>query len=169
MNERRVLIAYASKRGSARKAAEWIAAELGPIADIVDLKKSPPSGLKQYGTVVLGSGILAGKVYRPLQRFIDKHSEELNDKCICLFITHLEEGDGIEKDFRAAFKEEFLARARVRAGVGGRLKLKEINFFLRLIMKKISREAGKDFSNYDTLSREACIEFAGKVKERCLG
>jgi len=75
MNERRVLIAYASKRGSARKAAEWIAAELGPIADIVDLKKSPPSSLKQYGTVVLGSGILAGKVYRPLQRFIGKHSE----------------------------------------------------------------------------------------------
>jgi len=103
MNERRILIAYASKRGSARKAAE---------CDIVDLKKSPPSNLEQYGTVVLGSGILAGKVYRPLQRFIDEHSEELNDKCICLFITHLEEGDGIEKDFRTAFKEEFLARAR---------------------------------------------------------
>jgi menaquinone-dependent protoporphyrinogen oxidase len=168
MTDKRVLVAYASKRGSARQAAEWIAEELGDCCDLVNLQGSRKVNLQPYQVVVLGSGILAGSVYKPLKKFIKARNEELAGKDICLFITHIAEGEEIEKDFRSAFEEEFLARARVREGLGGRLKLGQLNFFLRLIMKKIEKEAGKDYSDYDNLSHEACVNFAHKVRERCL-
>ena len=168
MTEKRVLVAYASKRGSTRQAAEWIAEELGDCCDLADLKKNPGVDLQPYKVLVLGSGIFAGNVYGPLKKFIEKRGDDLADKDICLFITHLAEGEEIEQDFRSAFSEEFLARARIRTGLGGRLKMGQLNFFLRLIMKKMAKEAGKDYTDYDGLSHEACIRFADKVRERCL-
>ena len=169
MSEARILVAFASKRGSAGQAAAWIAEELGPDCDVVDLKLDPSPDLSTYGIVVLGSGIFAGQVYKPLKNFIDANCEELDQRRVAIFITHLEEGEGIEEDFRTAFEQEFLNNACVKAGVGGRIRLKEINFVLRLIMKSKAKEAGKDFSDYDDLSRDACIEFARNVRERCIG
>jgi len=168
MTEKRVLVAYASKRGSARQAAEWIAEELGDRCDLVDLKQNPRVDLQPYDVIVLGTGIVAGNAYGPVKKFIEKRRDELADKNICLFITHLAEGEEIEQDFRSAFSEEFLARSRIRAGLGGRLKMGQLNFFLRLIMKKITKEDGRDLTDYDSLSHEACIRFADKVRERCL-
>ena len=169
MSQERILIAYASKLGSARQAAEWIAAELGPDCDLVDLELDPSPDLAPYRTVVLGTGIRAGHIYKPLKKFIDGNSAELDKRRVAIFITHLEEGEGVEQDFRSAFEAEFLNHACVRAGVGGRIRLNEINFFLRLIMKKIATGSGRDFTDYDNLSREACIEFAHNVRRRCLG
>jgi menaquinone-dependent protoporphyrinogen oxidase len=168
MSDKQVLIAYASKRGSARQAAEWIAQELGDCCDLVDLQQNHKVDLQPYKVVVLGSGIFAGNVYKPLKKFIETRHDELSNKDICLFITHLEKGEGIERDFRSAFTEEFLARARVREGLGGRLKAAQLNFFFRLIMKKAAKEAGMDFSNFDNLSHQTCINFARMVRERCL-
>ena len=163
MAEEKILVAYASKRGSARQAAQWIAAELGDDCDLVDLKASPGIDIEAYGTVVLGSGIMAGSAYPPLERFIKRNREKLVFKDLCLFITHLEKGEGIEKDFQSAFDEGLLKRARVRMGVGGRLILSQLNFLYRMIFRRISKNKGVDLDNYDSLSREACAEFAGKV------
>ena len=164
MAEERILVAYASKRGSARQAAEWIAEELGGDCDLVDLKTSPGIELSGYGTVVLGSGIIAGRAYPPLERFIKRNREELVFKDICFFITHLERGEGIEKDFQSAFDVDLLKHVRVKMGVGGRLILSQLNFFYRMIFRRLSKKKGVDLDNYDSLSREACAEFAGKVQ-----
>jgi menaquinone-dependent protoporphyrinogen IX oxidase len=165
MTHSRFLVAFASKRGSARQAAEWIADELRD-AEIVDLASIGGVDLYRYGTVVLGTGILAGKAYPPFKRFIKRYRAELAEKDICLFITHLEEGEGIERDFQSAFDAGFLKQVRVRAGVGGRVSLDRLNPIVRFIMRRIAQSAGKDFTDYDTLSREACAEFARKARER---
>jgi menaquinone-dependent protoporphyrinogen oxidase len=164
MTHSRYLVAFASKRGSARQAAEWIAEALGD-AEIVDLASASDVDLYRYGTVVLGTGILAGKAYPPLKKFIKRHRAELAGKDICLFITHLEEGEGVERDFRSAFDADLLKQVRVRAGVGGRVSLERLNPIVRFIMKRIAGSTGKDFTDYDTLSREACVDFARRVRE----
>ncbi len=160
-----ILIAYATKRGSAKQAAEWIAEELGDVCDLIDLKKQRKVDIGPYKTIVLGSGIQIGRAYKPLNRFIKRFSEELKSKDVCIFLTHLEEGEGIENDFRSAFDTDFLHRARVRMGVGGRIRLKELNFLLRMTMRRMGEETGKDFEDYDTLSREECIHFVRLVRD----
>ena len=158
------VVAYASKRGSAREAAGWIAEELGG-ADLVDLKANADFDMSKYRTVVLGTGILAGKAYPPMRKFIRRRRTELVQKDVCLFITHLEEGEGIERDFQTAFEPDFLRMVRVRKGVGGRVRLSQLNFLLRKILRSLGEKAGKDFTDYDTLSREACREFARRIGE----
>lgn len=160
----RILTAYTSKRGSARQAADWIAEELGGNVDVIDLASQSEIDLGLYDTIVLGTGIVAGKAYKPLTKFIERRRRELKSKDICLFITHLEEGDGIERDFESAFDEEFLNSVRVRIGVGGRLRISQLNFFIRMIFRQISKKSGKDFTEYDTLSRERCASFAEQVR-----
>ena len=162
MNKQNVLLVFQSKRGSARQAAEWIAEAL-PGCDLVDLGKRDADPAN-YSTVILGTGIFAGNAYSRLKRFIKHYRDTLLQKDIAIFITHLEEGEGIEKDFRSAFDADLLAHARVRAGVGGKLNLNKLNFFFRGIMKKMGEEKGVDFTNYDTLNRDACEEFARQVQ-----
>ena len=167
MDGKNILLVYQSKRGSAQQAAEWIAETL-PECDVVDLGKR---GIKpdpaEYETVVIGTGMEAGSAYKQIQKFIKQHRDTLLQKELALFITHLAEGeDKIEEDFTNAFDADFLNHARVRAGLGGRLRLKELNFMLRTLMRKIGESQDQDLANYDTLSREACVEFARKVKTR---
>lgn len=162
------LVVYATRRGSARQAAEWIAGDLDDC-DLVDLKDNPNVDISRYDTIVIGSGILAGKAYPPVRKFIKRRKNQLAEKDVCLFITHLEGGEGVAGDFESAFDKSFLEQARVRMGVGGRLRMSQLNFFLRAIMKRFAEKADKDLSDYDTLSKEACEEFARLVRERKAG
>ena len=167
MGTEKILVAYASKRGSAQQAAEWIAEELGDQTDLINLYDQPSPSLEPYEVIVLGSGMEAGSVYPPLKKFIKKNEEKLAAKKVCLFITHFAEGEGIEEDFRTAFSEDFLAKALVRAGMGGRLELKKVSFLARPIMKMIAKQQRVDITNYDNLSQQSCIDFARAVRAVC--
>ena len=166
MSDAPVLLVYESKRGSAQQAAEWIAEELG-ICNLIDLKKDGiPREISRYEAIIIGTGIMAGKAYPKVRKFIQIHKSTLLAKDLYLFITHLEEGEGVEKDFETSFDEDILAHAKQRLGVGGRLRLQKLNFILRKIMKMLGEKAGRDFTDYDTLSQEACREFARSVRGR---
>jgi menaquinone-dependent protoporphyrinogen oxidase len=164
MSDAPVLLVYESKRGSAQQAAQWIAEELGSC-NIIDLNKNGiPRDISGYEAIIIGTGILAGKAYPKVRKFIQTHKSTLLAKDLYLFITHLEEGDGVEKDFETAFDKDILVHAKQRRGVGGRLRLQKLNFILRKIIKTIGEKAGRDFTDYDTLSQDACREFARSVR-----
>lgn len=166
MGENNMLLVYQSKLGSTRQAAVWIAEGL-PGCEAIDLGiKGAKADPANYGTVIIGTGILMGKAFPRIRDFIKRHRTTLLQKDLAIFITHLEAGEAIEKDFTDAFDSELLAHARVRAGVGGRLKLKNLNVILRGVMRKIGDQKGIDLTNYDTLSRESCLDFALKVQAR---
>jgi menaquinone-dependent protoporphyrinogen IX oxidase len=157
-----ILLVVESKRGSARLAAEWIANGL-PDVTVVDLKSDKIYDISPYSKVVIGTGILAGQAYGKVKLFIKQFRQELLSKQLYLFITHLFEGEGIEADFQSAFDAEILEHASHRAGVGGKLRLAEVNFLMRSFVKKIGDEHGMDLTNRDTMRREACDEFAKVV------
>jgi menaquinone-dependent protoporphyrinogen IX oxidase len=56
----KALVLYFSKYGSTKKYAEWIASELN--GDIYNIKKFNQNSLKEYDTIILGSGLYAGKI-----------------------------------------------------------------------------------------------------------
>ncbi|MCL2148509.1 MAG: flavodoxin domain-containing protein [Methanomassiliicoccaceae archaeon] len=78
-------VVYASSLGKTRKIAAYIAKGLG--ADLFDLKKQTVIDLSAYGHVIFGTGIHAGKPYRPLVDFMENNKDQLAGKKKSLFIS----------------------------------------------------------------------------------
>ena len=82
----KTLVAYASKSGATKEAAEVIAEELrskfNSEVDFVDLRKCSPN-LAGYGNVVVGSGVRAGKVYGEALEFLKK---DFGDRKVAFFV-----------------------------------------------------------------------------------
>ena len=81
----KVLIMYFSKYGSTKKYAEWIASELN--GDIFNIKNLKQNILKNYDTIILGSGLYAGKIEGI--NVIIKNYEEIETKKLVLFTCGL--------------------------------------------------------------------------------
>jgi menaquinone-dependent protoporphyrinogen oxidase len=75
----KVLIAYASKRGSTAEIAEAIADSLRQAGLAVDCKPAEDVGsLDAYGAVVLGSAVYMKRWRGDAKHFLRKHGEELS-------------------------------------------------------------------------------------------
>jgi len=65
--------------------AKYIAQQLD--ADLFDLKKQTVINLTEYNHIIFGTGIHAGKPYKPLVEFLEKNKDQLKGKKKSLFIT----------------------------------------------------------------------------------
>jgi menaquinone-dependent protoporphyrinogen oxidase len=78
-------VVYTSALGKTRKIAKYIAKELD--ADSFDLKKLSSINLSEYKHIIFGTGIHAGKPYKPLIEFLEKNKEQLKGKKTTLFLS----------------------------------------------------------------------------------
>ncbi|MCL2032516.1 MAG: flavodoxin domain-containing protein [Methanomassiliicoccaceae archaeon] len=78
-------VVYSSKLGKTKKIAAYIAKELN--ADLFDLKKQTAINLSEYNHIIFGTGIHAGKPYRPLVEFLEKNKEQFTGKKRSLFLS----------------------------------------------------------------------------------
>ena len=83
----KVLIAYTSKNGVAKRCAEMLAEYLPSFMeyDIVDLSASTPT-LSDYGAVVLGGSIRFGSFNKSLKRFLKDNKDRLSSLPTAVFI-----------------------------------------------------------------------------------
>jgi len=159
----KTLIIYASKYGGTEECARKLESHLGDdvtrvkmggAVDVVDL--SP------FDTVIIGGGIYAGKIRKPVRTFCRKNMEDLLTKTIGLFVSALtppgsdELAGIIEKNFPA----ELLEAAGAVGGFGGAVHFEKMNFFERFVMKRITKRS----ESYSDISDQAIREFAEKIK-----
>lgn len=157
----KTLIIYASKYGATEECAQKLEGylddevtrvKMGGTADVVDL--SP------FDAVIIGGGIYAGKIRKPVRAFCEKNLEELGAKRVGLFISGLtppeEAGETIEKNFPA----ELRSVARASAGFGGAVFYEKMNFLERFVMKRITKRT----ESFSTISDQVIREFAEKMK-----
>lgn len=71
----KTMIVYASKSGAAKECAELLHQKI-ENSDLFDLSKETPSP-EDYDTVIIGSGIRMGKLYKPARAFIKKNEASL--------------------------------------------------------------------------------------------
>jgi menaquinone-dependent protoporphyrinogen IX oxidase len=151
----KVLVAYATKSGVTEENANIIASALkgdGFPVDVVDLGKSKPGYMANYGFVVLGSGVRAGKLYGEFYDFLDKSN--FSGKKVALFFSAGEAGDS---KGRAAIQEKYAKPTMARypkvrivaaEGFGGRMKILFRTVFDKRDPKKVeawARELSKKF------------------------
>lgn len=82
----KVLIAYSTKSGATKKCAE-ILAEQFTDCTIADLEKERPS-LEDFDTILVGSGIRMGKIYKPVKNFIHSNLSKLLAKRTAIYFCN---------------------------------------------------------------------------------
>jgi ADP-ribose pyrophosphatase len=126
------IVVYHSKYGSTRQYAEWIGAETG--AEVVELKEAKRKDLAAYETVAFGCPFYAGRL--KIAGFVQECAPRLAGKRLAfLAVTAREPGDaGIAADYEKALPEDVRRSIRFFA-LGGRLRMADLNFLERGVMK----------------------------------
>ena len=141
----KTLIAYASKTGTAKEAAEIIARAI-PDSELCDLTTTTPT-LSNYDAAIIGGGIRAGSVHNSTKQFIDKNATQLAGMKVAYFITNSFLDDAptiIDKMLPASLKSQALFADTV----GGRLDMDKLKGVDKLIAKMVDKIAagGKNLS-----------------------
>ena len=82
----KILILYASKTKATEECAKELASRLENCT-VQELSKPLPA-LSEYDTIIIGSGVRIGKLYRPVQRLLRKEQEQLCTKRLAFFLCN---------------------------------------------------------------------------------
>jgi menaquinone-dependent protoporphyrinogen oxidase len=84
----RILVAYASKKGSTAAIARAVGDELRSAGHTVDVTRMETvSSLEGYDAVIIGAPVYSGKVLRDAADFIARHRDGLNRLPVAGFVT----------------------------------------------------------------------------------
>ena len=160
---KKILLAYTTAAGSTAEVAEAIAKEIAdPGSDQTEaavdvLRTEDVTDVGDYGAIIVGSGIRAGKVYRDTLSFLERFQEELSQVPVAYFVVCMTAMDPTEESRREV--ETYVDQMResapqvtpVNVGkFGGVMDYKTLPFVLRLIVKWKKAPEG-DFRDWDAI------------------
>jgi menaquinone-dependent protoporphyrinogen oxidase len=158
----RVLVTAASKYGATAGIAEAIGRRLEDEhldVDVLPIEEIEDIG--PYDSVVLGSGVYAGRWLRPARRFADEHASELASKQTWLFSSG-PIGDPPKPEGDAAVKlGDLISRtgAHDHRVFAGRLDKSRMMFVDRAVVTAVRSPEG-DFRDWEEIA-----EWAGHIAE----
>lgn len=131
-------IIYASKHGTTEKVVHKMKALLGADnCTLINLKNADAIDLNSYSQLIIGGSIHAGQIQRRVKSFLEKNTVAILEKRFALFLVYMNEPDR-DKQIEKAFPEILRKKAISVRGVGGEFLFDKMNFFERLMVKKIS-------------------------------
>jgi len=135
----KTLIAYSTTHGCTEKTAIKLKQYLGEQIILVNLKNDSKPKLNEFECVIVGGSIHAGQIQKRVKTFCIDNLEELKTKEVGLFICCFEEGEKAQTQLRDAFPEELHKTAKTTAFFGGEFDFNKMNFFEKLIVKKVAK------------------------------
>ncbi|MCK9462931.1 MAG: flavodoxin domain-containing protein [Proteobacteria bacterium] len=157
----KTLIAYATRYGCARKAAEALRDLMGGEVTLVDLKEDGDPDPGPFDAVIVGGSIQAGSVQRRVRAYCEKRSAELLGKRLGLYLCCMYEGEVAAKQLADAFPERLRNHATASGLFGGELDFERIGFVARLVVKKVAGVTESVFRFDD----RAVQEFVRKMRD----
>jgi len=153
----RILVAYATKKGSTAGIASAVGDELkqlGLEADVRSVKEV--ADVRPYGAVILGSAIYFGRWRKEALRFAQRHAGELRGRPVWLFDsgpTNTSADAGKQEPVGAADELARAIGARGRVTFGGRFMPEDAGRFTRRLIE--SDKSGSfvygDFRNFERI------------------
>ena len=134
----KTLIAYCTTHGCTEKTALELKDFLGGEVQLVNLKKESNPVIKDYERVIIGGSIHAGQIQKRVRDFCNRNVNELKSKELGLFICCMEEGEKARTQLMDAFPEELHRNAKASAYFGGEFNFEKMNFFQKMIIKKVA-------------------------------
>lgn len=147
----KVLVMYFSKYGSTKKYAEWIASELN--GDVYNIKNIKQDILENYDTIILGSGLYAGKI-EGINIIINNY-ETLKDKKLIIFTCGLADYNKTENINSINKRLEKIIPVNIRENIKiyylrGGMNYKKLNLKHKIMMdflKKMIQKKGTEKLN----------------------
>lgn len=157
----KTLIAYSTKHGCTEKTAQQLKQYLGGNITLVNLKKDSKPKLEKYDRVIIGGSIHAGQIQKRVKEFCTNNLEELMLKELGLFICCMEEGEKAQQQFSDAYPAELQERAKATACFGGEFNFDKMNFFEKMVIKKIAHIE----ESTSKMDPESIKRFSGRMNE----
>lgn len=83
----KAIILYASKSGAAKECAERLSVQLNcPYTDLAQQKTK--TDIREYETIIIGTGVRMGKIYKPAKVFIRQNLDILLTKKSAIFLCN---------------------------------------------------------------------------------
>ncbi len=151
----RILVAYATKKGSTAEISQAIAQELqaaGHTADAVEIAKgASPAG---YDAVVIGGPMYMGRIIG-IGKFVQRHTTELARVPVAAFVVCLAAASNDKEGMAWAEKALHGALDPLRPVAetlfAGRLDPSKLSWFQRWITKKVKSPVG-DFRDWTAIA-----------------
>jgi len=156
-----ILIAYASKSGVAKEAAE-ILSKLLPSADLVDLAKETPQP-ESYDAIIVGSGVRIGAISKAARAFLDTHKAILSSKKLAIFIAN-SFADSTNEVLEASIPRELRESAVWIGSVGGKLDAANLRGLDKVIAKAASKAVKEGQRLHEELNHTALEELASHFR-----
>ena len=158
-----IAIIYASKYGTTEKVAASIAEKLTGKneVELFSLKNNPFPDISRFEMIILGSSIYAGQASKKIKAFCKINEPLLLQKRIGLFVCgmHIDKEER-EKELKLAYSEALHEKSEASCFLGGEFLFEKMNFFERLIIKKIA----KTTKTVHRIDWDAIVDFAEKLK-----
>jgi menaquinone-dependent protoporphyrinogen oxidase len=169
----RILIAFASSLGHTHKVADAIAAELrcrGHEVELASLLHGVPPPVEDYDAVVLGSRVRFGKHAQQVVDYISANRAELSEIPGYFFSVSMAAANGgtDPEGYLQKLFDTVQWQPREAIAIAGAIAYRQYGFFLRWVMKMISRKAGHatDTShNHEYTDWARVRRFAARIAE----
>jgi menaquinone-dependent protoporphyrinogen IX oxidase len=160
----KVLVMYFSKYGSTKKYAEWIASELN--GDIYNIKNVKQNILENYDTIILGSGLYAGKI-EGINIIINNY-ETIKDKKLIIFTCGLADYNKTENINNINKRLEKIIPVNIRENIKiyylrGGMNYKKLNLKHKTMMGLLKKMIQKKGSEKLTDENKEFLETYGKT------
>jgi len=155
-------IIYASKHGTTEKVARSIAEKLTGTneVELFSLKKNSNHDISGFETAILGTSIYAGQASGKMKAYCKANESVLLQKKTGLFVCGMHpDKEQQEKELKDAYPEILQEKAVATGFLGGEFLFEQMNFFERLIIKKVA----KTTTSVHQIDWEAVDSFVGKL------
>jgi len=160
----KILVMFFSKYGTTKKYAEWIAEELN--GDILDVKNIKQNILVNYDTIILGSGLYAGRIVG--LNIIKNNYEKIKNKKIVIFTCGLadysktENINAIKERIVNILSEKITENIKIFYLRGG-INYKKLNLTHKIMMWMLKKMIMKKESAQLNEENKEFIETFGKT------
>jgi menaquinone-dependent protoporphyrinogen oxidase len=152
----RILIAYASRKGSTAEIAQVIGMELqaaGHTADVLEV--GVVSSLSGYDAVVIGGPMYMGRIMGGVAKFVKRHRDGLAKLPVAGFVVGLaaasNDPEGMEWTKKALHSALDPLQPVAETIFAGRLDPSQLSWFQRWITKKVKAPVG-DFRDWTAIA-----------------
>ena len=152
----RILVAYASKKGSTTEIAQAIGKELaasGHVADVTEI--GTVKSLAGYDAVVIGGPIYVGKMIGDAGKFVQRHYKDLEKLPVAGFVVCLSAGVNDKEGMALAEKALHAALTPLHPVAetifAGKLDPDKLSWFQRWITKTAKSPVG-DFRDWAAIA-----------------
>lgn len=171
---KKVAIVYATRYGSTKDTAQYIAKGLDRKVDLFDIQKDDINNiLETYDYLILGSGVWIDGVHRNLIKFVEENKKELEKKILATFIvcgTTKKDRAGEERiaQYFSKFHNPMIKEPVLSDYFGGRMIIDKLNEKDRTLLENFyKRVLKREFKSWDRTEPKKANSF-GKTYNKIL-